>query len=140
MLHTFKYILFVLILTAFVSCSKDDIKRRIEKKVDTELSDEEADTTALSPEEAFSSALVNDILKTDDEDLQNYLEDEIFPAVKNSNKVTIDKISSSLFLLQYTDSGNQKNILLQKFYNPDKDEFFFEKREVQFDAVKQFLK
>jgi hypothetical protein len=140
MFNTIKYLFLVLIVFAFVSCSKEDIKRKIEKTTNTEVIDEDADTTAMTPEEAFSSAMVSNILDTEDEDLQNYLEDEIYPIVKNSNKVTIDNISSSLFLLQYVENGNQKNILIQKFYNPDKDEFFFEKREVQNDAIKQFVK
>lgn len=139
MFNFLKYFLLILIIVSFISCSKDDIKRKIEKTTNTEVTEDETDTTALTPEEAFSSAMVG-ILNTDDEDLQNYLEDEIYPIVKNSNKITIDKISSSLFLLQYVENGNQKNILIQKFYDLDKDEFFFEKREVQSDAVKQFLK
>jgi hypothetical protein len=130
---------FVLIVIAFVSCSKEDIKKQIEKTNNTEVTENDTDTTALTPEEAFSLAMVN-ILDIEDEDLQNYLEDEIYPIVKNSNKITIDNISSSLILLQYVENGNQKNILIQKFYDLDKDEFFFEKREVQNDAIKQFVK
>jgi hypothetical protein len=140
MFNTIKYLFFVLIVIAFVSCSKDEIKRKIEKTTNTEVTEDDTDTTAMTPEEAFSSAMVNNILDTEDEDLQNYLEDEIYPMVKNSNKVTIDNISSSLLLLQYFENGNQKNILIQKFYNPAKDEFYFEKREVQNDAIKQFVK
>jgi hypothetical protein len=112
---------------------------QIEKTNNTEVTENDADTTALTPEEAFSQAMVN-ILNTEDEDLQNYLEDEIYPIVKNSNKITIDNISSSLFLLQYVENGTQKNILIQKFYDLEKDEYFFEKREVQNDAIKQFVK
>jgi hypothetical protein len=140
MLNYIKYLVFVLLIIAFVSCSKEQVKRTFEKKIDTQVVEDEADTTSLSPEEEFSSALVNNILDTEDEDLQVYLEDEIYPLVKTSNKVTIDNISSSLYLLQYDDKGSTKNILIQKFYNPEKDDFFFEKREVQNDAIKQFIK
>ncbi len=139
MYNIIKYLFFVLIVIAFVSCSKEDIKKQIEKTNNTEVTENDTDTTALTPEEAFSLAMVN-ILDIEDEDLQNYLEDEIYPIVKNSNKITIDNISSSLILLQYVENGNQKNILIQKFYDLDKDEFFFEKREVQNDAIKQFVK
>jgi len=140
MVNYFKYIFFVLIVLVFVSCSKDDVKKTIEKKIETQVSDEDEDTTAMTPQEAFSSALVNNILNTGDEELQIYLEEVIYPIVSKSNKVTIDNISSSLFLLQYEDNGSTKNILIQKFYNPSKDEFFFEKREVQNDAIKQYVK
>jgi hypothetical protein len=140
MVKLIEYLFFVLLIIAFVSCSKEQVKRTIEKRIDTQVVEDEADTTSLSPEEEFSSALVNNILDTEDEDLQVYLEDEIYPLVKSSNKVTIDNISSSLYLLQYDDKGSTKNILIQKFYNPEKDDFFFEKREVQNDAIKQFIK
>jgi|WetSurMetagenome_2_1015567.scaffolds.fasta_scaffold603648_1 hypothetical protein len=140
MVKYIKYLFFVFLIIAFVSCSKEQVKRTIEKKIDTQVVEDDADTTSLSPEESFSQALVNNILDTEDEDLQVYLEDEIYPLVKSSNKVTIDNISSSLYLLQYDDKGNTKNILIQKFYNPEKDDFFFEKREVQNDAIKQFIK
>jgi hypothetical protein len=136
-----KYLLLVLIVAAFASCNKDELRKKIEKKVETEYAEEnDADTTALSPEEAFSQALVSNILDFEEEDLQVYLEEEIYPIVKSSNKVTIDNISSSLYLLQYEENGSIKNILIQKFYNPSKDDFFFEKREVQNDAIKQFMK
>jgi hypothetical protein len=140
MLNYFKYIFFILIVFIFVSCSKEEMKNTIEKKVETQVADENEDTTALTPQEEFSNALVNNILNTDDEELQDYLEEVIYPIVSKSNKVTIDNISSSLFLLQYDDNGNSKNILIQKYYNPSKNEFFFEKREVQNDAIKQYVK
>ena len=141
MFKSINIILFAFLIIGFMSCSKEQVKRTIEKKVDTEATeDNEADTTAMSPEEAFSSAMVSNILNTEDEDLQDYLEAEIYPIVKSSSKVTIDNISSSLFLMQYEEKGSIKNILIQKFYNPSKDEFFFEKREVQNDAIKQFVK
>lgn len=136
-----KYFLIFAVVVMFVSCGKDDVVKKIEKKVITEnIEDEDSDTTALPPEEAFSSAMVNNILDVYDEELQMYLEDSIFPFVSKSEKITIDKISSSLFLLQYFENGIAKNILIQKFYIPPKDEFSFEKREVQFDALKQFIK
>lgn len=141
MLNFLKYFLFALIFITFISCSRDEVKKRL-NKVETEMrnDEEDEDTTALTPPEALSQALVANILNDDDEDLQSYIEDEIYPLVSKSNKITIDKISSSLYLLQYDDKGSQKNILIQKFYNPEKDEFFFDKREVQYDAVKQFVK
>lgn len=141
MANLFKYFLVLSVAIAFFSCGKDDVVKRIEKKVITEeMEDEDTDTTSLSPVEAFSSTLVNNILDTYDDDLQVYLEDVIYPIASKSNKTTIDKISSSLYLFQYEENGSAKNILIQKFYNPAKDEIFFEKRDVQNDAIKQFTK
>ena len=136
------YKLFFIIIFLFLfSCGKEQNKNiRIEKTIDNQTSEVDKDTTELSPQEIFSTALTDNILDIEDEDLQVYLEEEIYPAISKSNKVTIDKISSSLYLLQYDDKGTLKNILLQKFYNPSKDEFFFEKKEIQSDAIKQFVK
>lgn len=141
MLNIIKYILIGIIFISFISCGKNDVVKNIEKKVEKEYAeDNDGDTSALTPQEELSNALVNNILDIYDEDLQIYIEDEIYPIVSKSNKITIDKVSSSLFLLQYEESGNIKNILIQKFYSPVKGDFFFEKREIQNDAVKQFLK
>jgi hypothetical protein len=141
MLKIIKYVLFLVIVITFISCGKDDVVKKIEKKVTAEeMEDNDSDTTALAPEEAFSSAMVNNILDTYDEELQIYLEDSVFPIVSKSEKITMDKISSSIFLLQYYENGTAKNILIQKFYNPASDDFVFDKREVQYDAVKHFIK
>ncbi|HMS33497.1 MAG TPA: hypothetical protein PKC91_05355, partial [Ignavibacteria bacterium] len=92
-------------------------------------------------EESFSSALVEDIMgENEDVDLQYYLEEQIYPLISKSDKVTIDRISSSLYLLSYNENGAMKNFLLQKFYNPVKDEIVFEKSETQINTLKQFVK
>jgi hypothetical protein len=141
MFNILKYALFLIIVITSISCGKNDVVKRIEKKIETENAvDNDDDTTALTPQEEFSNAMVYNILDINDEELQIYLEEDIYPLVSKSNKITIDKISSSLFLLQYEENGSNKNLLIQKFYNPSKDEFFFEKREVQNDAIKQFVK
>lgn len=134
-----KYVIFGFLLIGFLSCSKEDVKN-IEKNIITENDEDEIDTSYMTPAEIFSDALTTNILNDYDEELQAYLEKTIYPLASNSSKATIDRISSSLYLLQYDDGGNTKNILIQKFYNPAKDEYFFEKRDVQTDAVKQFLK
>jgi len=140
MIKFLNIILLGLILAGLVSCGKDEIKKKLEKKIETEATEEEADSSVMTPQEIFSDALTNNILENADEDLQVYLEETIYPIASKSNKVTIDKISSSLYLLQYEEGGSNKNILIQKFYNPVKDEIFFEKRDVQNDAIKQFIK
>lgn len=124
------------------SCKKDDTgkEKTDSKKNDQEESQSDSDST-LTAEELFSSSLVEDIMGTgEDIDLEIYLEEEIFPLVSKSSKVTIDRISSSLYLLNYDDNGAMKNLLIRKFYNPAKDEFVFEKSEIQTDAVKQFVR
>lgn len=127
----------------FFSCNNENPTKQKSNTSKTENQDEnENDSdTLLTSEELFSSALVQDVLGEDDDvDLQFYIEEQIYPIVSKSNKVTLDRVSSSLYLLSYDEGGTVKNILIQKFYNPEKDEFVFEKSETQTNATKQFVK
>ena len=125
------------------SCSKeDDTKLNTESgnNQKQESSEDDSDTT-MTAEEAFSSALVLEILgDQEDPELQEYLEEQIYPIVSKSDKVTIDRISASLYLLSYYDGGSMKNILIQKFYNPAEDEFAFEKKETDLNSMRQFVR
>ena len=94
----------------------------------------------MTKEEIFSSTLVQDIAGDENEDLEMYLEEVIYPMVSKSNKVTLEKISGSLYLLSYDDNGTMKNLILQEYYSPSKDEMVFDKTETQTNAVKQFVK
>lgn len=137
-----KIIFIVIVSVIFTSCNKDTPpKQTSNDNPKTEITDEGDTDSTMTVEEIFSSALVQNILGDEsDEDLQIYLEEIIYPLVSKSNKVTMDKISSSLYLLSYDENGVMKNYMIQKFYNPGKDEFVFEKKETQTDAVKQFGK
>lgn len=131
---------FIIIFASFVfiSCNKDNSTNQ---KSETEQSENDDSGDSLTVQEAFSSTLVQDMLNEDEEvDLQIYLEEQIYPIVSKSNKVTIDRISSSIYLLSYDDNGVMKNISIQKYYSPVKDEIFFEKSEILNDSLKQFLK
>ena len=136
-------IFFILIISStFYSCKNEtSTKPKVEvKNTESDSNDDESDST-LTPEEAFSSALVQDIIgENEDVDLQIYLEEQIYPTASKSAKVTLDRVSGSLYLLSFDENGIMKNYILQKFYNPVKDEFIFEKTEVQTNAMKQFLK
>jgi PBP1b-binding outer membrane lipoprotein LpoB len=130
-----KYSVLLLITLFLISCEQEG--------TDNEdiTDDQESDTITLSPEEIFSSTLVEDILQTgNDEDLKFYLEEEIYPLVSNSNKVTLDRISASLYLLTYEDNGDDKNFIIQKFYSPVNFEVFFKKRETETNAINQYFK
>ncbi|HMQ69410.1 MAG TPA: hypothetical protein PKA90_10370 [Ignavibacteria bacterium] len=134
----------IFMVTMFLfSCGKGDEqkeKSKTENNQTLEESSDESDTT-MTVEEAFSTALVQVIIgDEEDPDLQDYLEEVIYPAASKSDKVTMDKISSSLYLLSYNENGSMKNFLIQKFYNPVDDEFVFEKRETDLNSFKQFVK
>lgn len=140
-IYKYSFFIFFLISIAFISCRNENEKKN-KTDIQTDISSEDdEDDTLMTPREVFSSALTQGIAGDDEiQDLQLYLEEQIYPSVLNSEKVTLDRISASLYLLSYYEGGVQKNFTLQKFYNPSKDEVFFEKKEVQSDAVKQFLK
>lgn len=144
-MNLFRFITLILLCTVFYSCNKDSSKEQNSSKSGKqteEVADTETESdTEMTPEEIFSSSLVQDIMGDEENaDLQIYLEEQIYPLVSKSGKVTLDKISSSLYLLSYEEGGVMKNYLLQKFYDPVKDEFLFDKTETQLNAVKQFVK
>ena len=138
-----KLVIVLIICSVFISCDKETKTDQSSSKSDkgtNEITESETDSV-MTPEEIFSSSLVQDIIGEDDDiELQIYLEEQIYPIVSKSNKTTIDKISSSLYLLSYEESGVMKSFILQKFYNPVKDEFVFDKTETQLNAFKQFVK
>lgn len=102
---------------------------------------EENDTTSLTPAESFAAALCQNILNDETEvDLESYLIDVVYPKLASASKVTIDKISSSLFLIKYVDGNSEKYLLIQKYYNPQNDEIIFDMTETSTSTAKQFLK
>ncbi|MBL0105895.1 MAG: hypothetical protein IPP52_01000 [Ignavibacteria bacterium] len=138
-----KLVIVLIICSVFISCDKETKTDQSSSKSDkgtNEITESETDSV-MTQEEIFSSSLVQDIIGDDEDiELQIYLEEQIYPLVSKSNKITIDKISSSLYLLSYEESGIIKNFILQKFYNPVKDEFVFDKTETQLNSFKQFVK
>ena len=138
----FRIIILILISLSLFSCNKENSTSQKTETPKTDTQNEESDTdTAMTASESFSSALVEDIMgENEDMELQIYLEEQIYPLISKSGKITIDRISSSLYLLSYDENGVMKNYLIQKFYNPGKDEIFFEKIETQVNSVKQFVK
>ncbi|MBK7447241.1 MAG: hypothetical protein IPJ45_14745 [Ignavibacteria bacterium] len=138
-----KLVIVLIICSVFISCDKETKTDQSSSKSDkgtNEITESETDSV-MTQEEIFSSSLVQDIIGDDEDiELQIYLEEQIYPIVSKSNKITIDKVSSSLYLLSYEESGVMKSFILQKFYNPVKDEFVFDKTETQLNAFKQFVK
>ncbi|MCX7833277.1 MAG: hypothetical protein N2490_03620 [Ignavibacteria bacterium] len=104
-----------------------------------EFYNNEVDTSSITPAESFALTMVDNFIGEEDEDLSDYLENEIYPLVSKSEKVIIDKISTSLYILTYIENGNEKNFLIEKFYNPIKDEVSFSKKEINQSARKLFL-
>ena len=106
-----------------------------------ESGDEDGDTTALSEAELFSMVLVNDILQGNEEtDLQGYLEEEIFPMVQGATKVTLDRLSASVYILTYEKDGSKSSLLIQKFYDPANEQIVFEKTETGYGLKSQYVR
>jgi hypothetical protein len=115
-----------------LSCGKEKNKNSAENQEVNEVTQTEEDTIPLAPQETFGLILVQDILMDEKEtDLQLYLEETVYPLVSKSPKVTIDRISSSVYLLKYFDGTAEKNLYIQKYYNPLTDEIVFEKTDIK---------
>jgi PBP1b-binding outer membrane lipoprotein LpoB len=127
--------LFALLLS---SCNKNADEQK--KNVQTDSSYDESDTTSLTPQEALSATLLEDIMNQTDDDLAAYIQDEIYPIVSKSQRVTMERLSASLYLLQYESGGSDKYLLIQKFYSPATDEVTFTRTETSLTPQKQFLK
>ncbi len=125
-------LLLLIVLFSLIGCDKND-------KSLLDVNTDDNDTTSVSPAESFALNLVDDILNEEDEYLTEYLENEIYPIISKSEKVTIDKISSTLYILSYQDGDKEKNLLIEKFYNPIKDEISFTRREIDLNSYKIFL-
>ena len=136
-----------LIMICFYSCGKVDVKKtdgtppsKTEITSVDQSSKESDGADTLTKEEFFSQTLVQDIAGDENDDLEGYLEDEIYPVVSKSTKVTLEKISGSFYLLSYDENGKMKSFLIQEFFNPVTEEVFFEKKDYNGDPSRQFIK
>ena len=130
------YFIFLMLTVMIISsCGKNTSEQK-----KNEQSESISDTMALTPKEALSATLLEDIMNQSDDDLADYIQEEIYPLVLKSQRVTMERLSASLYLLQYESSGTDKYLLIQKFYNPQSDEVTFTKTETTITPQKQFLK
>ena len=99
-----------------------------------------ADSINLSPEELFSSSLIEDFLgEESDEDLQYFLENDIYPLVKNSGKLSFDCLSNSIYLLQYVLNNQEYCYIIQKYYDVKNEEIYYEKTQTSVNLIKYFI-
>jgi len=138
MIMRFLFVLVIVSTVLFAVSCKQELEKKSPEFDNTQ--DLETDTASLTPQEAFSYSMMQEILGYSDPELETYLEEQIFPLVKNADKITFERISSSVFILTYFSEGIEKNLIIRKFYSPKTDEIFFEKSEINFDYKKQFFK
>jgi hypothetical protein len=127
-----KILLFSLILIFFSSCSKDDkltLQNNSPKNQVEDIDDNPADTN-MTPEEKFSTSILLDFLNdSDDEDLADYLESEVYKLGANYSGASVVELTPSTWLLMLEKDGNTKNYLIQKFVDFTTNEDYFRMRE-----------
>lgn len=115
----------------FISCSKHDkpVTQQNQQKVQNEDNDSPADTN-LTPEEKFSSSILIDFLgDSDDEDLGEFLETEIFKMGASYNGASVVEITPSTWLVSLEKDGNIKNYLLQRYVDFKTNDYYFSMKE-----------
>lgn len=117
----------------FISCSKDD--NVSDKQTQQKSRDEDIESTLdtnMTPEEAFSAAILIDYLgDSDDEDLAGYLEDEIYKMGSNFTGISVVEATPSTWLVMLEKDSISKNYLLQKFLNVKTNENYFRMQETK---------
>lgn len=134
-----RYILFVLILIFFSSCSKEDKQTAQQEKAPKnhveDLDDNPSDTN-MTPEEKFSSSIMIDFLdNSDDEDLGDYLETEIYKMGANYKGASVVELNPSTWLVELEKDGAVKNYLLQKFVDFNTNDYYFKIKETPLTAT-----
>ena len=138
----FRLIILLFVAFALYSCGNNEpVHDDNNPESENVEEQEDGDTTALSEAELFSMVLVNDILQGSEEsDLQGYLEEEIFPMVQGATKVTLDRLSASVYILTYEKDGSKSSLLIQKFYDPANEQIVFEKTETGYGLKSQYVR
>ncbi len=139
-----KYFLLTLIISLMLAagCGKDKSRDNTQTSGTKEQEQvNDIDTAEMTPAEIFAEALVQNVINDENEpELEDFIAESLYTKLSASPKVTMDRVSSSLFIIKFFENGAEKNLLLQKYYNPKEDEIFFETSETQFSNTKLFLK
>lgn len=126
-----RYLLFSFILVFFVSCSKEDKSTEQNNTAGNQIedSDNPADTN-LTPEEKFSTSILLDFLNdSEDEDLAEYLETQIYKMGSDYTGASVIEVTPSTWLVMLEKGGTTKNYLLQKFVDFKSNEYYFSMKE-----------
>ncbi len=131
------YILLAAALISLASCSKKDEKPVTDNKKqsvqnpDSQTEDENAPAdTNLTPEEKFSTSIMTDFLdELDDEDLQGFLEDEVFKFSNNYTGAAVIGLTSSTWLLTLEKDNSTKNYIIQKYVDFKTNDYYFTMNE-----------
>lgn len=130
-----KFLLFSFILLFvlfFTSCSRNDktsTQRDYAPRTQAEDIDDSGDTI-MTAEEKFSTAILIDFLDdSNDADLAEYLEAEIFKMNVNYRGASVIEITPSTWLVMFEKDGATKNYLIQKYVDFTTNDNYFRLKE-----------
>lgn len=121
-------IILILISAILISsCSKEDkAPQTLQKTGETE---NPADTN-LTPEEKFSTSILADFIgNSEDEELAEYLETEIYKMGAGFKGASLVEISPAVWFIMLEKDGITRNYLLQKYVNFKTNEYYFTFKE-----------
>ena len=133
-----RFVLGILISVILTGCSKDDKQTSTNdkqptvqnQKIESPVDDNTPIDTNLTPEEKFSSSVMIDFLDdAEDEDLEGFLEDEVFKFSQNYTGAAIIGLSPSTWLLSLEKDNSTKNYLIQKYVDFKTNEYYFKMNE-----------
>lgn len=138
MTYKMKYLIFILIFGFFASCSKDEKQTQQQnapKNQVEDIDDNPADTN-LTPEEKFSTSIMLDFLNdSDDEDLSDFLEDQVYKMGANFRGASLVELNPSTWLLMLEKDGTTKNYVVQKFVDFTTNENYFRMKETSLNIT-----
>jgi hypothetical protein len=125
-------------LLYFTSCSRDDkttAQKNNAPKTQIEDIDDTGDTV-MTAEEKFSTAILIDFLDdSNDADLAEYLESEIFKMSANYKGASVIEITPSTWLVMFEKDGATKNYLIQKYVDFTTNDNYFRMKETTLTAT-----
>lgn len=144
-----RFVIVIIISVLIIGCSKDNKQTTTNdkpptgqnQKTDTPVDDNAPLDTNLTPEEKFSSSVMVDFLDdAEDEDLEGFLEDEVFKFSSNYTGAAVIGLSPSTWLLSLEKDNTTKNYLIQKYVDFKTNEYYFKMNETSLkitDAITQ---
>jgi hypothetical protein len=135
-------IIFLVFFIALQGCTKKEDKPVTENKNTNQIQPQSSGDTienpedsTLTPEEQFSTSIMSDFLDgSDDEDLQDYLETEIYKYAQNYNGVSVVELSPSTWFVSFEKDGNYKNFILQKYIDFKTSDAYFKMKETSLNV------
>ena len=127
-------IIFTFFLFLFISCSKKEepqgVKNNNKKESVSQENSQDNSDTAMTPEEKFSSSITLDFLDTpEDEDLTDYLENQLFKYSQSYRGASIMQLTNTIWFVTLENKNLTKNFLLQKFVDFNSNDYYFVLKE-----------